>query len=419
MDTGSQISSCYDRPIDKRPTSKACSPRSKVIRSNVSSRVQVCIQLEPALYAMEITLASSVLTACMPALRTLLRRVPRVYIDHKYPCHQGFVGHEGLKSSKTPRVESPLQAFSTLHPGADIRQIFQCDRIALLNRCDHLLRKHVITIAAETFLSAKHLSKMSSSRLSAFRLKSASKTEGSVLNLSPMTLPKKSCLTRHRGAANPEIYADHFSRRFNCLFCSFHRDVQPKSPLAIDAKIRRTDLPTNAGLVVLVDLECQNLTSRDRGYRSSPFRKINRSGSSVVSHGDVTGLRARDLFAFDLEGSSRSERFCSANAGGANELRGEARLGSFGVVGFVVKLDSVDAFLFPADRTDAVVGIGVFRYRVSKDPLLFGGRTHSEFERQPYHESYSSTGVGSVNHFRQSNRLQTKHTMNDSTRKFA
>lgn len=395
MVTGSQIFSRYDRPIDFRPTSKAYSPRSKVICSNVSRRVQIGIQPKFTRFALKMTLTSTICFRNMPTPGTLLRRVPRIDICDKNTEKKGLVSKKCLKTEKTPRMEPPLNISASLHPGSNIGQIFQHDCCTLLNRLDQPFGKNMIAIAAETFLSARDLFQVSLSRSCAFRLKGSSKSKGSIFDLSPSTRSEKLSFTSYGGATDPKIYSNNPFCGLNFFRFSFNNDMEPKTTFSVATKVGRAHFPIDPGVVMFRDLKSQRLTSLNRSNRSFSS-KIDGCGMRIVP--DTLPLRSgtRDLLALFAKGFSRSQGFGSLGSGRAYELGRKSGQRSLVEVGVVMEFDSVDSFLFPTNFTNSVERFGVFQDRVVEDLSLLTRRVDPNLESQRYHYSYSNTGVSVV-----------------------
>lgn len=410
MVTGSQIYSCYDRPIDFRPTSKAYSPRSNVIRSNVSRRVQIGIQPKSARFALKTTLTSSICFRNIPTFRTLLRSVSRIDIGYKNTGKKGFVSEKCLKTGKAPRVKSSLNSSASLHPGSNVGQIFQHDCGTLLNRLDQPLRNDMIAIAAETFLSARDLFQVSLSRLCAFRLKGSSKSKGPIFNLSPSTRSEKLSFTCYSGVTDPKVYSNDPFCGLDFFRFSFNNNMEPKTTFSVATKVGRAYFPIDPGLVMFRNLKSQMLTSRDRSNRGFSGKTYG-CGMRIVPDTLPLRLRTRDLLALLLKSFSRSQGFCSLGSGRAYELGRKPGQRSLVEVGIVMEFDSIDTFLFPTNGTNSVERFGVLLDGFVEDLSLFVIGTNTNLESQRYHDSYSDIGVSVVKQERTRSSASTRLTV--------
>lgn len=382
MVTVSQGFDRYDRPVDSRPASLAHGLRSKVIRSNISSRVQVCIELEPARLALEIALALSVRRRNAAAARTFLRRVPRIDITDRYADCQSLVGEKGLETTETPRMKPPSLPLPRLDTKPNICQIFQCDSGALRNGSDQLLGKHVVTIAAETCLPTRQRLEVSSRRARAFRLQGATESKSSLINLSPPSLSEKSGRTCNGGAANPKINANNLPCRINTGKRCGNNDMGPEPALPIPNKVGATHLPVNTISMVPWQRQVHVLTSLKRSKTQSASSQVNVRRPGVVSNSLEIRMGAANFSPLGPKRFCGGKGFRSLHPGRADKLRRQAGLLPLPMVGSVVQFDTIDPLRYPAHPTDPVKGLGVTPRRVGKSLGLLSRWVDSESKRK-------------------------------------
>jgi len=97
----------HDRLVDRQPAGQGFTETGKVIVTNVSGCVQICIQGEVALLALEDALAPPVGPGRVPAPTALLAGVARTDEVDKNSRQIGLVEKESSQSGKTPGMEPP------------------------------------------------------------------------------------------------------------------------------------------------------------------------------------------------------------------------------------------------------------------------------------------------------------------------
>src|SRR5262245_23483045 len=98
-----------------------------VLGRNITSRIQVSIQMIPTLPTLEHALGTAVVAGRVPSAATHLRGMPGVNPSHRTTPFLGLVPDKALELSKRPGVHSTLgcRAPSGLHPFANVFEVFQ------------------------------------------------------------------------------------------------------------------------------------------------------------------------------------------------------------------------------------------------------------------------------------------------------
>jgi hypothetical protein len=129
-----------------------------VLSRNVTSSIQVGIEVIPTLPTNEYALGTAVGASNMPAAATRLRGMPGVDPSYRTTPFLGLVRNKALELGERPGVH-PTLGFGTpfgLHPLANVLEVFQDNRSARLDRLNDLLGEHMIAVAAKAPLSVAH-----------------------------------------------------------------------------------------------------------------------------------------------------------------------------------------------------------------------------------------------------------------------
>ena len=130
-----------DRQVDRLPTGFRCTDPGMVLGRYVSGCVQVCMQGEPALSALEVASGPPVVPRRVSTTRALLRGMSRVYRNHRTTPFLGLVLDEAAQLGEFPAMHAAgcFGLPPDLSVLADVGQILDHDRRAGRNRPDDLL----------------------------------------------------------------------------------------------------------------------------------------------------------------------------------------------------------------------------------------------------------------------------------------
>lgn len=129
----------YIRLVDGQPTQARYT-----CLSNVTSSIEVSMELEPALSALE-RRPFPVPLVGMPAHRTLLRSVPGIHQENLLPECLGLVPEELLQFVERPGVQLPVERFAAPFLDTDLAQILESEDRKV--RIGNLLRDTMVGVS--------------------------------------------------------------------------------------------------------------------------------------------------------------------------------------------------------------------------------------------------------------------------------
>src|SRR6266542_2106795 len=156
--TTERVGRGHDWLVDSQPADSRSTTIGMVLGRDVTSSVQVSIEMISTLPTDEYALRTAVGASNMPAAATHLRGMPGVNPSHRTTPFLGLIPDKTLELGERPAVHPALGfcAPFRLHPFANIFEVFQNNRRAGLGRLNDLLRKHMIAVTAEAPLSVAH-----------------------------------------------------------------------------------------------------------------------------------------------------------------------------------------------------------------------------------------------------------------------
>jgi hypothetical protein len=193
-----------------------------VLLSNILSSIQVGIEAIATVATEEKRLRTSIVSGLMPATRTGLTRVPRVYFLDTDPFLVCLIGQKRVKLCKAPTVETALCFRMFLHPDAraDMGQILDHNGAASRGVLHDAFREDVIMVFALPKQFATQLFEMSLGRFGAFGLQFAFEAEDMTLLLFPASFPQEMFIRGDCRTIESPIHANDFIRGNNLAFIS-------------------------------------------------------------------------------------------------------------------------------------------------------------------------------------------------------
>src|SRR2546429_1450984 len=233
-----------------QPTSQSCTEASEVLFPDIVCSIEICIQAVPTVFTEEEALRFTIGTVLMITLRTSLRGMSRVNLDHLDTAFLSLICDEVVKLSKRPSMQPTfsrdilvLFAASNLAILSDVFEVFQNDRTPWVCVLDDTLAEDMITISVETRLPFTQFLEMTFSGFTSFRLQLAPNAEILTVNFFPLAIAKKATLRGYCGSIQSEVYPDDFFGRGNIRLRNLYHNMQPVLPIAINEIGRSYPIP--------------------------------------------------------------------------------------------------------------------------------------------------------------------------------
>ena len=365
-------SSRYDRPVDRRPASPAHGGASKMVGSNVSSCVEIRVESKATFTATKLRLCASVGLLGVATLATFLACVAGINVRYCNAREFRFISQECLETVEAPTVQSPALLLSTLYIISNVGEIFEGYRSSLLNRIHNTSGQDVITVLAKTVYPSAQFTQMSAGRTGAFRLKVSTKSECSLFNLTPASIPKKLSIAGYCGSDDPKVYPYHPTGKCNRFKVFLHYYMEPKAPLAVLDKIDGPLFPVQSGAVDFRNYEVDSKPTCHSGKAGQVSIEPELAGASIIADSASLRLRHGHFLALPLQGPYGGKRLGGLDPGRANQLRLEIGGFPFRRIGLVVKFHPVDPLLRPTSNTHPIKGFSILERSFIQNFFLLG-----------------------------------------------
>lgn len=350
----------HDRHVDRVPTHVGYTGLGTVLGRNVSRGIQVGMQGEPALSALEHGARTAVVLCCVSTARALLRGMPGINPDHRTTAFFGFVLDELFDLSKGPSVDPPL-GFGVpfcFNPSSNVGQVFQNDGPSRGGCSDDLFGEDVVTVATEPFLGLADLLEVAFRALGSSGLQSSLQLEQSVFDGPPSLLPEKLVVGCDGRLGKPEIYSNDSIDRIDCRRGDGDRNVHEPSVISFD-QIGSVYTTPDVLTRMRGYFESDRLTASGSGQAHSSRCPIDLEGVHVVARGTAGGVRTRDFFAPALEDQCTPNCLGCLYTGLDVQITHECGILDLErAVELVVEADPILFGVLPASCTDGVEHLG-------------------------------------------------------------
>ena len=284
----------------------------------------------------------SILFLSMSTLRTHLRGIARVNVDHPYRPSFSLVLGKGLKLSEAPTVESPSLLLPslfnlTLNPG----QLLKNKSCPWFYRLNQLFGKYMVTIPSETFLSTRELLQASLSRLRAFRLEPSSMLKYPILNYFPVLRTIKGSIGISSWFNNSQIYTNNFFgwlRDWNVFGDNY---MEPPTVLLVSDQISTGRFPSSVFTVKFWDFNWKLDSSLQSQKGDFQTIKPDRVRSISVAYRAKLRARARDFFTLPFKLFNSFQNLCSSDPSRACQFRREFIFIPVVVVGCMMEVNAI------------------------------------------------------------------------------
>mgnify|MGYP001561843798 CR=1 FL=1 len=357
----------HGRQLDKQPAGARYTSPSKVLPGDIPGSVEVGIELETALPAPEKGLRTAVGPVNISTAGTRLGSVPRINPFDLTSRFLGLVLQEGAHLSEGPRVQAavgpPAPLFS---PATDVCQILHRDGSARGYQINDAAAQHMVAVSPEAVDLPGQLAEMPFGRGGAFGLEAATEPEVSMVNRPPTAGAEELVVGRHRGAHEPQVYADNLAIILEGhVGESYHRMEPPVVLLEYQVGAIEADGLLQQSGGVGVQLEQDSEPPLDRGQGNDTLLSKHPVGAGIVSDGDAASHGTIGAAALALADEGRLDRFGGPYPGGADQLGGKAGvLRPERIVRGLVELDPVLLSALPAVGGYGVETSGALSERV-------------------------------------------------------
>ena len=354
--------------------------------------VEICITAVSAFTTEEQTLRTPIVASLVLTPGTRLRGMSRIYLDYLHATCLCFIAKEAVELSKAPGVHTALSlTFAMGDTLSNIGQILKNDGTARSGILDYALGEDMVVVSSLPKQFTRKLLQVPFSRLRTFCLELATESEYATFLLFPLPITQELAIAGDRWTIKTEVDTNYFFRLIDNRSRDIHNDMEEVAPV-VEAKISRTDLPTNILECMFgdgkPDLNAPRYSGKGAGH-TFPFDPI-RTG--IVANGGRLGLwtenrlefwnRSPSLLGFldQLRVQSRVflapresgfDRFSSLDTGCAYQLSRKVRmLGTQRVVGAFVQLYPIGASRIEPRACNGIEARCVLDHRSIKNGLL-------------------------------------------------
>jgi hypothetical protein len=313
------------------------------------------VKLEAARTATEDRARTAVVAGDMPTGATGLRGMPGINPDHRATLFFGLVLDKRAQLGERPAVDTArLLPLPLPDPTSDLGQVLDGNRRTSRRRLHHLLRQHVVTVAAEAALPALQLLEVAFGRLRARLLEFTLQAKPAGFNLPPTTLAEELRGARHCRLCQSEVNAHNSSGRGDFGSRHIQHHMEEPSPLPAE-QVGRADLA--ATILCSLGRQREGDSGSSGGGRETDLARCPREleGVDVEARRAGPALGTGNLVPF-LGQSQRGLHSSGCLDTGLNvEVRdqvGQLRLQW--IVGLVVEANAVLLSLLPAHAADVV-----------------------------------------------------------------
>src|SRR6266508_507071 len=346
----------HDWLVDTQPADSRSTTIGMVLGRDVTSSVQVSIEMISTLPTDEYALRTAVGASTMPAAATCLRGMPGVNPSHRTTPFLGLVRDKALELGERPGVHSALggRAPLGLHPLTNVLEVFQNDRPAWLDGLNDLLGEHMIAVVAEAPLSVAYTFEMSFRAARAFLLQRSLEMKQSAFDCLPALLTQETVVRRDSRARDAQIDADNLIGRRNVWSKNRDDDVQPPPAITLNQIGGIGRIARILGAVI-GNMKTDRLSPADERHPHRAALPIHAVGMQVVTRWAGLRVRPRDLPTRFLERKRAFHRFGRLDARLHVQIAHEGRILSLErVVQRAMQFDTIFLVLLPAVGTHGV-----------------------------------------------------------------
>jgi hypothetical protein len=214
--TTERVGRGHDRLV-AQPTGKGYAHTGTVLGRDITSAIQISIEMIPTLPTDEDTLRTAVVAGGMPTPATCLGGMSRVHHDHPTTPFLGLVLDFGFEVRKRPRMHSALGLTAPfgLHSLANVFKVFKHNCCAWFSGCNNLLGEDMIGILPKSRTTTFQLPQMPFGAFGALLLQRSRQSEIAAFNRFPAPLSQEATRRRDRWAIDAHIDADNLIGRMD------------------------------------------------------------------------------------------------------------------------------------------------------------------------------------------------------------
>lgn len=328
-----------------------------VITTNVSGSIQIGIQLETTMLALEQTLLDSISPRNVSTARASLRGITSIDMTDSTILESSFVSQECFELEKRPTVhKKPLLLPELLAAVSDVCQVFKHERGSRRKAIHNPFRDDMVHVSPETVLLHSQFLKVPFGRTCSPGLQYLSQVPVPIYDSFYFFSSKELVVGSDCNFVDASVNADDNARRFD-VWNVFLENDSDENLLASNKQFRRFSSPVFVLLKIGRRLESEFLSTGNGGDRKHVSVEPYCVGVVIIPDTGLLGNRTgRFTFISDF-GFDAFQCFGCFVPSRARELRREKRFAM--PVGFIVKRDCVAVVVFPADSTDVVERFGV------------------------------------------------------------
>ena len=192
----------------------------------------------------------------VPALRTFLRRVPRININNRTTMSLSFIDKKLFKLIKRPTMKSSSLVTSLSTPFSNVLQVLKNYYRPSRKTLDYFLRDTMVHVLTKTVLLLRNLLKVSFRGACSTKLKFGSQSQVSVRNSFNSSSTKKLFITSHGKTSDTTIDShDVGIRQDLVIWDSFLKNKSKEYFTLTINKISRFTAPVSELVKIIIGLK--------------------------------------------------------------------------------------------------------------------------------------------------------------------
>lgn len=320
--------------------------------------------LIPTLLTPKLSLRRAIPSLNVSTFGAFLAGVSRSDKTHIYTFRFSLISDECLKLSKTPSMQTTTLSLPHFGSTANVREVFKNQRCARPNRLNQSLRKHMVAIFTEPFLSARKFFKMSFSRFRAFAFQSPTQLKCCMFYLLPIirTVLAPSAINSRRN--NTQVHTYNLIGGNGFWSFDFHNNVQPPPPFAVFEQVCTGILPVQILLIIFRNFKGQFYPSIDAKNRHFTTVKPDRLRPGIVPNWAAFRGWTANRLALLLQALSRFQSLGGFDPSSTDQLTRQASESTMVVVGRFVQSYAICQVVFPSIFAHSIKRPGVLLNRL-------------------------------------------------------